>query len=120
MLKKLFRRSSESSLIETVTVAEKSTTSGQIIPQLNRDVDGRLLVKFYQWSVYLGKFFRNIPNILSYHRFSITSQRPGVVELRQFSDFEATSFNIFKSGINKDSLSGFLDNTVISELDLAI
>ena len=94
MFKKLFRRSFVSTLTEIATVADKSTTSGQIVPQLIRDIDGTLLVKFYQWSAYLSKSFRNIPNILSYHRFSITIQNPGVVELQQFSDSEATSFSI--------------------------
>ena len=86
MFKKLFRRSSVSTLSEVVSVTKKSTTSGKIIPQLIRNVDGTLEVKFYQWTAFLGRFFRSIPNILSYHRFSVSCGVEGIVNLQQYSD----------------------------------
>ena len=64
MFKKLFCRSSVSTLTEIATVADRSTNSSQIVPQLIQASDGTLLVTFYQWTAFLG---RSIPNIPSYH-----------------------------------------------------
>ena len=62
---KKFRRSSVSTLTEVVSVAERSTTSGQLIPQLIRGTDGKLEKKFYKWTAFLSKFFHSIPIIIS-------------------------------------------------------
>lgn len=119
MFKKLFRRSSVSTLAEVVSVAERSTTSGQIIPQLIRSTDGKLEVKFYQWTAFLSKFFRSIPNILSYHRFSVSSGEEGIVNLRQYSDSPNQSYKILKSGTCASSVVGFPEPIDVPGLDLA-
>ena len=68
--KKAFRVSPLSTLAEISAVVDKTSTN---IPQLIRNVSGTVLVPFYQWTAYLGQFFRTIPNITSYHRFRVSS-----------------------------------------------
>ena len=119
MFKKLFRRSSVSTLAEVVSVAERSTTSGQIVPQLIVSVDGKLEVKFYQWTAFLSRFFRSIPDILSYHRFYVSCGEEGIVYLQQYSDSPSESHKIFKSGICASSVVGFPEPIHVPGLDLA-
>ena len=119
MFKKLFRQSSVSTLAEVVSVAERSTTSGQLFPQLIRGTDGKLEVKFYQWTVFLSKFFHSIPNILSYHRFSVSSGEEGIMNLRQYSDSPNQSYKILRSGMCASSIIGFPESIDVPGLDLA-
>ena len=84
LFKKAFRRSSVSTLTEISAVAKRATSLGEIVPQLICDVARKKLVTFYQWSAYLGQFFRNIPNITSYHNFKVSSE--WTVTVKQYSD----------------------------------
>ena len=81
LFKKAFHRSTVSMIFEISRQVEVSTTTGQNIPQLVRDMRGGLQVKFYQWTGTLGQFFCTIPNILTYHNFQASKGKRGVVEL---------------------------------------
>lgn len=115
--KKAFRVSSVSSLVEIVSVVERSTTN---IPQVIRDVSGKVLVPFYEWSTYLSKIFCTIPNITSYHNFRISSSKPGIVSTYQFSDsLKGVEIDIMKPGILPTSLPTCMpEKTYIPGLDL--
>lgn len=63
-------------------------------------------------------FLKPIPNILNYHVFRVKSDRPGIVELQEFSDSQVVDVNIFKANVTKESLDGLPKLTVISGLSL--
>lgn len=116
--KKAFRRSTVSTIYEIEQVVSSSTTNDQNVPQLIRDATGKVLVTFYQWTAYLSQFFKPIPNILQYHIFRVKSDKPGIVELQEFSDSPIVEEKIFKSKITKESIVGLPEPTEISGLSL--
>jgi hypothetical protein len=116
LFKKVFRRSSVSTLAEISAVADRATTSGQIVPQVIRDVAGKKLVTFYQWSAYLGQFFRTIPNITSYHNFKVSSD--GTVTIKQYSDSSEEKIKLLKPNVQVSDLKGQPKETEIPGLDL--
>ena len=97
LFKKVFHRSSVSTLAEISAVAERATSSGQIVPQVIRDVAGKKLVIFYQWSTYLCQFFCTIPNITSYHNFKVSAD--GTVTVKQYSDSSEEKIKLLKPNV---------------------
>ena len=57
LFKKASRRATVCTIFEIPRIVSISTTNGQHLPQLIRDVDGTVQVQFYQWSAHLGQFF---------------------------------------------------------------
>lgn len=51
--------------LEIADVVKTSTSDGKNIPQLIKSPGGEVEVKFYQWTSFLGQFFRTIPKILN-------------------------------------------------------
>ena len=94
--KKAFHVSSVSKLAEIATVAERTSTN---TPQLIRDASGTVRVPFYQWSAYLGKFFKAIPNITSYHHFQTSSGKSEKIRAHLFSDTEAVEIDLLRPGL---------------------
>ena len=72
IFKKAFRPAIVGTIFDIARMVSKSTSNGQHVPQLIRDMNGSVQVRFYQWSAHFSKFFRNIPNILSYHNFFVS------------------------------------------------
>ena len=116
LFKKVFRRSSVSTLAEISAVAERATSSGQIVPQVIRDVAGKKLVTFYQWSTYLCQFFCTIPNITSYHNFKVSAD--GTVTVKQYLDSSEEKIKLLKPNIRVSDLKGQPEETDIPGLDL--
>ena len=82
LIKRKYRRSTVSSMIELERVVNESTITGQNIPQPVRDIHGKQQVVWYKWSTHLLQFFQTIPNILSYHSFRVSEDNPGIVFLK--------------------------------------
>ena len=70
LFKMSFQRSSVSTLSDIEHVMKHSTKEDQNLAQHIRSCGG--VVTFYQWSKYMFKFFRSIPNILLSHNFRVT------------------------------------------------
>ena len=118
LLKKVFRRSSVSTLSDIALVFKRSTKEDQNLAQCIHGSGGETLVTFYQWSEHLSKYFCTIPNILSYHNFCVTCEQPGVVYLQEFSDSTVAQFNILKTNVDIEELSILPSKTHIPRLDL--
>ena len=118
LFKKVFRRSSVSTLSDISLVMKRSTRAEQNVPQLIHGPGGETLVAFYRWTEYLSQFFRLIPNILSYHNFRVTYNQPGIVYLREFSNSAETQFDILKTNVNVENIHGLPNLTRIPGLDL--
>ena len=92
LFKQRFRRTFVSSLQEIADVVESSADVNTA--QLVGTQDGGMVVPVYDWSQFLGKHFRKVPKMKSYQHFTFNSTKPGNVELKHFSDSEASSFRM--------------------------
>ena len=117
LFKKMFRRSSVSTLSDIELVVKRSTKAHQNIPQCLHGNGGETLVTFYQWSEHLSHFFRCIANILSYHNFRVTYQEPGIVYLREFSNSVEICYEILKPNVSMEELHTLPNLTHIHGLD---
>ena len=77
LLKKAYRRTPVSSLLEIESMVSSSSIAGKNIPQLTVDISGRRHVIWYDWSNFMNKYFSAIPSILRYHHFWFDSSFPG-------------------------------------------
>lgn len=105
LIKRKYRMSTISSMIELERVVKESSVAGINIPQPVRDRHDTQEVVWYRWSAHLLKFFKTIPNILSYHSFRVSEKNPGTVYLKQYSDSEESSFYALKDGIGLTELN---------------
>ena len=71
---------------------------------------------YYQWSTYLGQFFRTIPNITSYHNFKVSSD--GTVTVKQYLDSDEEKVKLLKPNVQISDLKGQPEETNIPGLDL--
>ena len=53
---------------------------------------GEPIVPMYDWATFLGHHFRNVPHLKLHHYFTFTSELPGKVFLREFSDTASSSY----------------------------
>lgn len=90
LFKQRYRRTFVSSLDDVVEVVNTSADAN--VAQLVGTQRGEQIVPVYDWSAFLGEHFRSLPNLKRYHHFSFSSQHPGMVALKEFSDSVATLF----------------------------
>lgn len=84
--KKAFGRSTVDTLEGVVAIVDSSTHNHQNVPQVIRDIHGKVQVPFYKWTSFLANFFKIIPNITSYHNFKTSADRRGKVRVSAYSD----------------------------------
>ncbi len=99
-------------MVEISSVAERCTRNNQVIPNPITDSSGNTNVK---WSEYLSQFFLTIPNLLTYHQFSVRQDKPGVVVVKGYSDSTPKDVSILRLGM---SISSFPCELKPKELDL--
>ena len=83
----------------------ESSIAGKNLPQFTTDMLGQRHVHWYDWVSYRGKFFRPIPNITSYHHFTMKEGNPGIVTLKKYCDSEEDMFHILKRASSVDTTS---------------
>ena len=64
----------------------RKSISGENIPQITKRVDGRRLVKWYDWKSYFCTLYKTIPNITTYHHFRFDKKSPGIVFVQTLAD----------------------------------
>ena len=82
-------------LDDLVEVVNSSATVNTA--QLVGTQDGKVIVPCYDWSSFLGKYMNKAPKMKSYHHFTFSSDSPGIVTLKQYSDSVSTTFSILKN-----------------------
>lgn len=92
LLKQRYRKTYVSSLQDIVDIVNKSADVNTA--QLVGTQEGEILVQTYSWSTFLGSYFRRIPNITSYHHFTLSSTYPGSVSLKLYSDSDSSMFEM--------------------------
>ena len=64
-----------------------------------------VLFDFYNWTEFLSKYFKPIPNLLKYHHFILHKDNIGKVEVKTAINKEKQTINIIKS--NNTKIAGF-------------
>src|SRR5256885_9169956 len=81
LLKLKLRKSEVDNLDDLIDVVNKSTL-GYNQAKTIFDKDKNRIVHFYNWTEYLSKYFKPIPNILKYHHFIFHKDSIGKVEIK--------------------------------------
>ena len=95
--KKAFKVTYVSSLYEFAPLVETSSTSGLNKAQLVGTHDGRVIVPVYDWSSFLGQYFKKLPNIKKFHHFRFSNENPGKVFYKEFISSPEQSFMLLKN-----------------------
>ena len=103
-LKKLYAKTFVSSLFEVADAVMLSSDVGTNVYELAGLPDGTVLVPVYNWQIFFEKHFKSIPQILKYHHFRFTEERPGVVFVKEFADSAEIEISLLKG--SKLELSG--------------
>ena len=92
LFKQRYRRTFVSSLND---VAEVVNTSADVnVAQLVGTQNGEPVVTVYNWVTFLGQHFRTVPHLKTFHHFSFSSETPGVVTMKEFSDSVGVSYTM--------------------------
>ena len=117
LIKKLYRRTRVDTIECIARVVRQSSIIGGNIPQLITNSTGDTLVHFHDWSQFLLKYFKTIPNITSFHVFRFDQHHPGTVFVREHSRSPEKQFTILKG---ESPTSSDHPNQLLSKgLDLA-
>ena len=84
ILKKSYKLSFILSIYELARMVDTSSNTGVNKAQLVLTHDGRVIVPVYDWSTFLGQYFRKIPNIKKFQHFRFFKDEPGVVYCREY------------------------------------
>ena len=76
LIKKSYKVSYFSSIYELAAMVETSSSSGVNKAQLVGTHDGRIIVPVYDWALFLGQYFKKLPNILKYRHFRFSKEEP--------------------------------------------
>lgn len=104
LLKKKYRRSKVYTYRQLVDIITSSTKKqcNTCHPCTN---DGDDSLTYRAWTKWLGKYFRKLPGITSYHHFSIDAGKPGVVTVKRCINSEAETFELLKKTANCSALA---------------
>ena len=94
LFKRLYRRTKVGTIADIASVVEKSAVCN--VPQVCCDENGIVSVPSYDWFSFLAPHFKRINGIKKYHHFRFTSNNPGVVFMKEYSDSEEESLELLK------------------------
>lgn len=97
LLKQRVRKTFVSSLYEIVSVIQESTKTGVNVAELAGLHSGRVLVPTYDWTTFLGQYFKPLLGIKKCHYFRFCSEKPGVVFFKAALSDEEQSFQLLKN-----------------------
>ena len=97
LIKKAFKDTYVSLLYEFARLVETSSTSGLNKAQLVGTHDGRVIVPVYDWSSFLGQYFKKLPKIKKCHHFRFSNENPGKVFYKEFVFSPEQSFMLLKN-----------------------
>ena len=97
IIKKAYKVTYVSSLYEFARLVETSSTAGINKAQLVGTHNGRVIVPVYDWSTFLGQYFKKFPNIKKIHHFRFSKENPGMVYYKEFVTSPEQSFMLLKN-----------------------
>ena len=92
LFKQRYRRTFVSCLDDVAKVVGISADVN--VAQLVGTQSGEPVVPMYNWATFLGGHFRTVPQLKQHQHFMFSSQHPGVVTMKQFSDSASTTFSM--------------------------
>ena len=92
LLKRLFRRTRVSSLMDITNVVECSSVVNKACFVGNET--GDIYVPMYDWVSFLSPYFHKVVHIKKYHNFKFQSLEPGVVYMKEFENMESVKFSL--------------------------
>ena len=102
------------SIYELAAMVETSSSLGVNKAQLVGTHDGRIIVPVYDWALFLGQYFKKLPNILKYRHFSFSKEEPGKVYFKENNFAPEQSFMLLKDSYNLPQ-RGVLPNQIKPE-----
>ena len=116
LIKRKFRKTPVSSIVQLRDVVLNSSESGLNQVQLAYNPADGSQVVCYDWKEFLSKYFQRIPNILRYHHFATSSEDPGTMSLKETPSSRAITFNMLKSNVevSPDSMPNVIVPTGMS------
>ena len=105
LFKRQFRRATVDTMYDIIRVMKESTIAGKNIPIPTVDPIGARNCQWYDWTSFLGNYFRAIPGITQYHHFQASREFPGEIVCRKFANSDDVKFQLLKKGINVSSFS---------------
>lgn len=78
-------------------MVDASSCTGVNKAQLAATHDGQIIVPAYDWSTFLGQYFKKITNITNFHHFQFTKDKPGVVYCKESVSSPEQRFVLLKS-----------------------
>lgn len=104
-IKKLYRRTSVSSLCEIEEVVRNSIIDGRNVPlTIVNSHTGERCVTWLDWSEHLKKFFEPLPGIFSYQHYLLNGSEPGIVYAKEFENSDEVKFMIALSDCLPDEI----------------
>ena len=91
MIKRKYRKSTIFSKKQFDEVVKKSSPLGLNKVQCYED---GMRFQYYDIKGTLKKYFEKLPNIAKYHHFYFSSDKLGIVEVREFADSPSIEFNL--------------------------
>lgn len=96
LIKYRYRRSNVYTYDQLADLIDKSTENGHNICQHYRDEQGTPNFIYRDWTLWLSKYFKNLPNITKYHHFHFDHKKPGIVVVKESIDGDNIEFGILK------------------------
>ena len=80
------RRSRVYTYEQLADLIERLTENGHNTCQRSSNAQDEPLIMYCDWSNWLLKYFRELPNLTNYHHFSMSRTKPGVVTVKERID----------------------------------
>ncbi|KAL2104400.1 hypothetical protein ACEWY4_001268 [Coilia grayii] len=103
LFKRNLRRNKVDCLDDIANVVKTSSPSGVNVPCLCGREDGTILVPMFDWSAFLGTYFKKLENIKAYHHFTFNNQSTSVT-MTQFLNDDEVCQDLGKKGFRLESL----------------
>lgn len=95
LIRHRYRRSKVYTYEQLGKVIEESSPNSHNVCQFYRD-DNHSEIIYRDWSGWLDRYFKAIPDITSYHHFKIDHKKKGIIELKENVDSEGVMINLIK------------------------
>jgi len=91
-----YRRAKVYTYGQMADIIDLSTYNHHNICQRYYESNGKPAFFYRDWSNWLQKYFKKLPNITKYHHFSINKDEPGIVVVKQTINGKKSKHNILK------------------------
>jgi hypothetical protein len=110
LVKHYYRRSQVYTYEQLANVIKKSSKNKHNICQSYCNAKGEPEIIYHDWSSWLARYFKSVPNITSYHHFRIDARERGKLFVKKTADSSETSIDLIKKEFISDKQNLFKDS----------